>query len=63
MLGNLMPVVFQRADQLLVAPGGDAGAHQYHQIPASQLLLVLAETLPYQALDTVALYRTTRIAD
>ena len=53
MLGNCTPVIFQCAEQLLVASASRSGPHQYYQIPASQHLLVLAETFPYQPLDPV----------
>lgn len=63
MLGNCTPVTFQRAEQLLVASGSDSGPHQDDQIPASQHLLVLAETLPYQPLDAVPVHGTAGISD
>jgi len=61
MLGNCTPVVFQGAEQLLVASGSDPGSNQHHQIPASQHLLVLAETFAYQPFDTVPLHGAARI--
>jgi hypothetical protein len=63
MLGNCTPVIFQCAEQLLVASGSHSGPHQHYQIPASQHVLVLAETLPYQPLDAVPLYGTAGISD
>jgi hypothetical protein len=63
MLGNCTPVIFQCAEQLLVASVSRAGAHQHYQIPASQQLLVLAETFPYQPLDAVPGHGTAGISD
>lgn len=63
MLGNCTPVIVQRCEQLPVAPGSDSRSNHHHQVPASQHVLVLTETFPYQPLYAVALHRATGVPD
>lgn len=52
-----MPVPFQALPDLLIAHDLDAATSHYHNIQALQTGLVVAKTLSYQTLDSIAINR------
>ncbi len=51
------PVPFQRLEKRVIVRLVNTRFYQYHQIQPFELLLVMAETFPQQALDSIAIYR------